>query len=95
MTATAGVEGTLAYQAMHTGFGAQPAKGVVALYVDGCRLDARHFARRDLDQLRLEAVVLGPAQVHAQQDIGPVLGFSTTGAGLDIEIGAVGIHLAG
>ena len=38
---------------------------------------------------------LTPAQVHAQQHIGPVLGLGPAGAGLDIEIGIVSIHLAG
>jgi hypothetical protein len=40
-------------------------------------------------------VRLGPAQVHAQDHIGPVLGFGATGARLDVEVGIVGIQLAG
>src|SRR5690606_2913720 len=37
---------------------------------------------------------VNPAQVHAQQQVGPVLSLGATGAGLDIEGGAVGVHFA-
>ena len=38
---------------------------------------------------------LAPAQVHAQQHLGPVLGFGAAGTGLDVQIGVGGVHLAG
>ena len=38
--------------------------------------------------------MVGPAQVHAQQHVGPVLGFGTAGPRLDIQVGIVLIHLA-
>ncbi len=38
---------------------------------------------------------LAPAQVHAQQHLGPVLRLGTAGTGLDIEEGAGLVHLAG
>jgi hypothetical protein len=39
-------------------------------------------------------VCLGPAQVHPQQHLRPVLGLGATGAGLDVEKGVGGVHLA-
>jgi hypothetical protein len=39
-------------------------------------------------------VLLGPAQIHAQQHLGPVLGLGATRTGLDIEIGIVGVEFA-
>ena len=45
----------------------------------------------DLD---LVAVRLGPAHVHAQQHLRPVLALGAAGAGVDLEIGVVGVGLA-
>ncbi len=59
------------------------------------RLDARHLACGQLDEIGLEAMMLGPAQVHAQQHVGPVLGLGAARARLDVQIGVIGIHLAG
>jgi hypothetical protein len=38
-------------------------------------------------------VRLGPAQVHPQDHLGPVLRLGAAGAGLDIEIGVIVVHL--
>ena len=43
----------------------------------------------------LEAVLLGPARVHAQQHVGPVLALGAAGAGMDFEIAVVAVGLAG
>ena len=45
-------------------------------------------------QLDLVAAALGPARVHAQQHVGPVLALGAAGAGMDFEIGVVGVGLA-
>ena len=45
-------------------------------------------------KVHLVAVLLGPARVHAQQHAGPVLAFGAAGAGMDLEIGFVGVGLA-
>jgi len=37
---------------------------------------------------------LGPAQIHAQQHLGPVLRLGAAGAGLDVQIGRGRIQLA-
>jgi hypothetical protein len=43
----------------------------------------------------MEAPAFAPAQVHAQQHIRPVLGFSAAGTGLDIDERVGGVHFAG
>ena len=50
---------------------------------------------RLLDVVDLEAVLLGPAHVHAQQHVGPILALGAAGAGMDFEIGIVVVGLAG
>ncbi len=80
---------------MNAGFGTQPAIGVVALDVNGGAFDTRHIAFHQLDNFGLEAPTLCPAQVHAQEHVGPVLGFGATRASLNIQVGVVGVHFAG
>ncbi|MNN14658.1 hypothetical protein D3C81_1277340 [compost metagenome] len=87
-----GVERALAHQTVHTDFGAQPAKGVLALDVHGSTLDPGDVTGRQLHDGGVEAALVSPAQVHAQKDVGPILGFGTTGAGLDIQVGVVHVH---
>src|SRR5690606_24697034 len=77
------------------GLGRQPAIGVLALDAYGRRLDASNVAAAGLHDLGLPAAILRPAQVHAQQDLGPVLGLGAAGAGLDVEEGVGRVHLAG
>ena len=57
-------------------------------------LDARAFAFQPVGDLGLEVVALGPAQVHAQQHLGPVLALGAAGAGVDGDDGAAVIVLA-
>ena len=61
---------------------------------DGRRLDAGLLARGLLEILDLVAVLLGPARIHAQQHVGPVLALGAARAGMDLEIGVVRIGLA-
>ena len=42
----------------------------------------------------LEAVLLGPARVHAQQHRGPVLALGAAGAGVNLQIGIEAVGLA-
>ena len=79
---------------MHAVLGLEPAEGVAALDLDGRRLDAGLFARRLFEILDLVAVLLGPARIHAQQHVGPVLALGAARAGVDLEIGIVGVGLA-
>ena len=89
-----GIERRDAHQAVHAGLGLEPAIGVAALDLDGRRLDPGFFAGGLFEELDLVAVLLGPARVHAQQDVGPVLALGAAGAGMDLEIAVVGIGLA-
>ncbi len=88
------VEGRDAHQAVHAGFGLEPAIGVEADDLDRGRLDPGLLAAGLLDPLHLVAVLLGPAQVHAEQHLGPVLGLGAARPGIDLEEGIVGVGLA-
>ena len=80
-----GIEGALAHQAVHTGFGAQEAIGVLALDLDGRALDARGVARGFFFYGGFEAFALGVADVLAQQHAGPVASLGAARAGLDVD----------
>ena len=77
------------------GLGLEPAVGVVALDEEGRALDAGLLAVGDVDELDLEAVLLRPARVHAQEHCRPVLALGAAGAGMDLDVGVVRIGLAG
>ena len=94
MTARVGVERRDADQAMHAVLGLEPAEGIAALDLDGRRLDAGLLTRGFFEIFDLVAVLLGPARIHAQQHVGPVLALGAAGAGVDLEIGIVGVGLA-
>ena len=87
-------KGDLRTSRCNAGLGTQPAVGEVAAELDRRALDAGHLARRDLDQIGAETPLLAPAQVHAQQHLGPVLGFGAAGSGLDVEEGVGFVLLA-
>src|SRR3546814_604105 len=95
VAAVVGIERRLAHQPVHADLGLQPAVGVLALDPERGRLDPRHVAAADFHQLGLPAAMLAPAQVHAQQHLGPVLRLGTAGPGLDVDEGVGRIHLAG
>src|SRR6185312_5869795 len=82
--AIGGVEGTLAYQAVHAGFSAQQAIGIFALEFDRRGFDAGDFAFGDFQYLGLEFLAFPVVQVLAQQHRGPVLGFRAAGTRLDV-----------
>ena len=92
--ARVGIERRDANQAVHAVLGLEPAEGVATLDLDGRRFDARLFPRGLFQIFDLVAVLLGPARVHAKQHVGPVLALGAARAGVDLEIGIVGIGLA-
>ena len=94
MAAGVAVERRDAHQPMHPGLGLEPAIGVLAADLDRRRLDAGLLALALLDPLDLVAVLLGPAQVHAQQHLGPVLAFGAAGAGIHLQERVVAVGLA-
>ena len=89
------VERREAHQPVDALLGLDHAVRVVSLERERGRLDARLLARCRLDQPGLEAALLGPAQVHAQQHLGPVLGVGAAGAGRDLDEGGAAVVLAG
>ena len=90
-----GVERGFAHEPVHTRLGAQPAVGMVAAHADGRALDACDLAGALIDDLGLDAVPVGPLQIHAQEHGRPVLRLRAAGTGLYVEKGAVRVHLAG
>ncbi len=83
-----------AHQPVHAAFGLQPAIGVGAVDLDRRRFDAGAFAGALLEPLDLVVVLLGPADIHAQQHLGPVLRLGAAGAGMHFEIAVVAVGLA-
>ena len=92
MAALGGVEGRDAHQAMDTALAGQLPKGIFSDDGEGGGFDARLFAVLIVVHLGFEALLLGPAQVHAQQHLGPVLALSAAGAGVN---GDDGVHRVG
>src|SRR5262249_33286751 len=70
------------------------AVGIRSLEAEGRALDARAFPRLQLEQLGLEAAPLGPAEIHAQQHLGPVLRLEATRTRMDLDDGVAGVVLA-
>ena len=83
LAAVGGVERREPDEPVHALLGAVEAVGVVAGGAEGRRLDAGLLPRAGLEQLDLEAAPLGPAHLHAQHHLGPVLGVGAAGAGVD------------
>jgi hypothetical protein len=69
--------------------------GVLAPDGEGRGLEAGLLARARLDEVGLEAPVGGPAQVHPQQDLGPVLRVGASRACVDRHHRVAGVVAAG
>ena len=67
------------------------AVGIVADDAKGSAADAGFYIVELIDDLRLEAVALGPAAVHTHEHFGPIAGFGSAGAGLDAQVGVAGV----
>ena len=89
------VERADADQPMDAALGPQPAIRPPALDLDGHALEPRLLALLLVDDLGLEAVVVGPAQVHAQEHLGPVGRLGAAGAGADRQDRRALVVLAG
>ena len=79
---------------MHAALGLQPAIGVGPADRDGGRFEPGLLAAALLEPLDLAAVGFGPAHIHPQQHLGPVLRLGAAGSGMDLEIAVVGVGLA-
>ncbi len=89
VAAAAGVEGRDAHQAVDARLALQVAEGVGAAGGEGDALDARFVPGQEVDGFALEPLALGVAQIHAQQDFGPILGFGAAGAGVNGDDGVL------
>jgi hypothetical protein len=61
----------------------QIAVGIFTPDGEGGTLDPGLFTLQPIQQLALEAVLLRPAQIHAQQHFGPILGLGTACTGVN------------
>src|SRR5208282_1511954 len=89
------VEGRDAHQAVHAALGGQQAVGVFALDQERGVLDARFLGGGRVQHGGAETAALRPAQIHAHEHLGPVLGVNAAGAGLDGDDGVQPVVFAG
>src|SRR5579875_431613 len=80
MAAMRGIERRKAYQSMRANLRAEVAVGVAPANLDGNALYPRFLTLVVLINLGTEFVAFGPAQVHTQQHLGPILRIYTTAA---------------
>ena len=83
-----------AHQPVHTDFALQQAEGVFAIHREGRGLQPGFFTRLVIVKHGLESLPLGPAQIHAQQHVGPVLRLGAARAGMDGHDGVARVVLA-
>ena len=79
---------------MHAGFGREQAERELSRHGDRRALEPGLVAGLVVDDLALEPAPLDPAQVHAQQHLGPVLRLGAAGAGMNRDDGVPAIVLA-
>jgi hypothetical protein len=95
MATILGVERTDPHQPMHSALTLQVTERVLAADGEGRTLDPGFLPLQALQKLRLEAALLGPAQIHPQQHLRPVLRLGSTGSRVDRHQGIVSILGAG
>ncbi len=83
-----------AHQAVHAALALEHSVRVLAAHEERDRLQSRFVARRLVDHGGIEALRLGPAQVHPPEDRDPVGGVGAAGAGMDRDDRAVVVVLA-
>src|SRR5207244_8020019 len=89
-----GVERAQAHEPVHAALGGVEAVRVLAADAERRRLDARLLPRARLEQLDPEAALLGPAHLHAQDHLGPVLPVRAAGPRLDRDERVAGVVAA-
>ena len=78
---------------MHSPFGLQKSERVATADHELDRADAGLRTFRDGLDLKLEAPMVGPPGVHAQENLGPVLSVSPTCSGLYVTDGVTRVVL--
>ena len=95
VAALVGIEGADADEAVDAALGFGVAVGVFAFDEDGGFADAGGVAGLHVHELDGVVASLGPARIHAEHDVCPVVGLGAAGASLDGEDGVVAVELAG
>ena len=78
---------------MHARFGSEPTIRIFTNKFNARRFNAGHIPIGYLKHLCFKAFIFTPAQIHPQNDRGPILSFRSAGSGLNIDIGIRAIHL--
>jgi hypothetical protein len=94
MTPRIRIERRDAHEAMYAGFGLCPAMRIMAFDQQSRRFYAGLVARRFFDDLDFEFVPLAPARIHAKQHARPIATLGAASAGMNFDIGVVGIDFA-
>jgi hypothetical protein len=94
MAALGLIERRNAHQAVHADFALEKSEGVLAIDREGRRLQPRLFAGLVVVEHGFKPLALGPAQIHAQQHIRPVLGLSAAGSGMNGDDGVACVIFA-
>ena len=79
---------------MHADLRLQQPVSVFAVDFERHGFDARALALQPVRHHRLEALALRPAQVHAQQHLGPILAFGAARAGMNGDNGVARVVFA-
>src|SRR5205807_1302234 len=88
------VEGRDAHEAVDAAFSLQPAIGIDPADLDRRRFDAGAFTGALFEPFDLVIMVLGPAHIHAQQHLGPVLRLGAAGPRMHFELAIIAGGLA-
>ncbi|MNC45984.1 hypothetical protein D3C75_949780 [compost metagenome] len=87
MASSGRIERRDTHQPVYTFFSLQVTVSVEALDQQRDTLDARFVARQIIEHLNLEAVLFGPAGIHAQQHLSPVLGLRSARTRMQLQNG--------
>jgi hypothetical protein len=94
VTAVGGVERRQAHEAMNAALGGEQAVRILTPGDEGRRLEPGLVAGGCLLDLDLETAPLGPAQIHTQEDLVPVLRVGAAGPGADRDHGVARVVTA-
>src|SRR5215813_15247811 len=83
MTTSSLIEGRDSHQAMNARLGCEQPVGIFTFNSECNAFQSRFLSRLIVDNLRLEAALLGPLEIHAQEHLGPVLRFSAARSRMD------------
>src|SRR5271165_4510212 len=89
------IEGRNADEAVHADLALQKSEGVLAVHGKRRGLQPSLFTGLVVVEYSLEALPLSPAQIHAQEHVGPILRLGAAGSGMDGDDGVAGVVLAG